>query len=407
MLTTSHRGWWVLPLLALAGCPDRGPRPRPTIPVTPAPPATQPVAAPAAGPTTQPALDPARLHREAVVIDTHCDATLRLTDIKGYDYGARHSKGHTDLVRMRQGGLDAEFMAVWVYPKLYPGARAWPRAQRMLDAIHATVAANPARARLALTAAQIRGAAAQGKIALLIGVEGAHAIGRFDDEALVLRRVRRLYSRGARYITLTWINSNPLAGSSGDEGKKRGLSPLGRKVVSLMNDLGMMVDLSHVSDPAFFDAISASRLPVLASHSAARALASHHRNLTDEMLRAVAKNRGAVCVNFFSGYLSDRWMRDRVALKSKAEIPGIKPVPLGLLVDHIQHVIKIAGEDHACLGSDFDGVPALPDGLPDVSGLPAITAELARRGVSAQTIRKVLGGNVLRVMEANERGAKK
>ena len=158
---------------------------------------------------------------------------------------------------------------------------------------------------------------------------------------------------------------------------------------------------------AELDAISASRLPVLASHSAARALASHHRNLTDEMLRAVAKNRGAVCVNFFSGYLSDRWMRDRVALKSKAEIPGIKPVPLGLLVDHIQHVIKIAGEDHACLGSDFDGVPALPDGLPDVSGLPAITAELARRGVSAQTIRKVLGGNVLRVMEANERGAKK
>lgn len=248
--------------------------------------------------------------------------------------------------------------------------------------------------------ADVRATVASGKIALLLGVEGAHAIGRFDDEQLVLSRVRRLHQRGARYLTLTWMTSNPLAGASGDGGRRRGLSPLGRKVVSLMNELGMMVDVSHASDRTFHDVLKTSRLPVLASHSGARALASHHRNLSDPMLRALARNQGAVCINFFAGFLSDRWMRQRRKLGRK-RIAQIKPVPLSVLVDHIDHVVKIAGHRHVCLGSDFDGVPSLPAGLDDASRMPLITAELLRRNYTPTQIRNILGENVLRVMQAN------
>jgi len=350
-------------------------------------------------------LTPRELHRAAIVIDTHSDATLRLVDEAGFRYGERSSRKHTDLVRMKEGGLDAEFLAVWIAPKKYPGARAWTRARAMFDAIHRTVSRNRDRAKLALNAADIRATAAAGKIALLIGVEGAHAIGRFDDAKLVLDRVRWMHRRGARYITLTWWNSNPLAGASGDKGKTRGLSSLGRRVVRLMNDLGMMVDVSHVSDATFYDVLKTSRLPVIASHSATRALSDHHRNLTDDMLRALAKNKGAVCVNFFAGFLSDQWLRKwkKVRKIKGAKIPEL---PLSVLVDHIDHVVKVAGIDHVCLGSDFDGVPVLPAGLDDASRMPVITAELSRRGYKAGDIRKVLGLNVLRVMEANEKGAR-
>ena len=353
-----------------------------------------------------PAMTPLELHRAALVIDTHSDAPLRITDEAGFDYGKRSSKKHTDLVRMKQGGLDAEFLAVWVYPKRYPGAKAWVRARSMFAAIHRTIRDNPNKARMAHTAADIRTTAAAGKIALLIGVEGAHSIGRFDDTGVVLDRVRWMYRYGARYMTLTWMNSNPLAGSSGDSGRTRGLSPLGRKVVKLMNDLGMMVDLSHVSDRTFRDVLAISRLPVIASHSAARALAGHYRNITDDMLRALAKNKGVMCVNFFAGYLSDQWMRKwkKVRKKKGARIPVL---PLGVLVDHIDHVVKVAGVDHVCLGSDYDGVPVVPAGLDDASGLPAITVELVRRGYKVEEIYKILGLNVLRVMEANEKGAVK
>ena len=237
---------------------------------------------------------PLELHRSALVIDAHCDAPLRMVGEVGFDYGKRQSRRHTDLVRMKEGGLDAEFLAVWVQPRRFRGARAWRQARRIFDAIHRTIRQYPSRAKLALTAADVRATVGAGKIALLIGVEGAHSIGRFDDRKVVLERVRWMYRRGARYITLTWMNSNPLAGSSGDVGRSRGLSPLGHEVVKLMNDLGMMVDVSHVSDATFRDVIKASRLPVIASHSNARALAGHYRNITDDMLRALTKNRGVV-----------------------------------------------------------------------------------------------------------------
>lgn len=360
-------------------------------------------AATATGPETA----AASLHRKAIVIDTHSDVTLRLVDEPAFDFGVRHEDGHEDLVRMREGGLDAEFLAVWVKPSVYRGEAAWARALEMLEAIDAAAKAHPDRARLATTAAEIRAAEAEGRIALLVGVEGAHAIGTFDDEAVVMDRVRALHRRGARYMTLTWMNSNPLAGSSGDAGRDRGLTDLGRRVVALMNDLGMMVDVSHVSDRTVFDVLEASRAPVLASHSDCRAKASHFRNVTDEMLRAIAAKGGAVCINFYSGYLDDGWMAARRRAKRAGGEVEVPAPPLSVLIDHIDHAAKVAGVDHVCLGSDFDGVGGLPAGLEDVSRLPAITAALLERGYGAEDVSKILGGNVLRVMEGAERAAKR
>jgi membrane dipeptidase len=232
-------------------------------------------------------------------------------------------------------------------------------------------------------------------------------------------------------MTLTWSNSNRLGGSSGDDGRNRGLTPFGKRVVARMNDLGMMVDISHVSDATFFDAVHATRLPVIASHSSARALTDRPRNMTDEMLRAVRDNGGAVCVNFGPQFLDADWAKKAAALEKSADLAAIAraqgpdpkaaqravwhklkeiegslpPVPAARVIDHIEHIARVAGIDHVCLGSDFDGIPVGPAGLDDVSKFPFVTSELLNRGFSADDVRKVLGENVLRVLEANEKGA--
>lgn len=383
----------LLTMLMLGGCREAAP------PAVKRP--LQPDLAPSK-PSPDAGFDPGTLHRAALVIDTHCDVTLRLMGTPAFDLGRRNSVGHVDLVRMKEGGLDAEFFAVWVDPRRFTGRQLWVRAMRMFDAIHAAAKRHPDQASLALSAADVERTVGEGKIALLIGVEGAHAIGDFSSEDVVLKRLAELYRRGARYLTLTWMNSNPLAGSSGDAGRGDGLTALGRRVVRAMNDLGMMVDLSHVSDRTYFDVLKISRSPAIASHSSMRHLAKQLRNVSDEMLRALRKNGGVVCVNFFSGFLEDRWMRElkKVGKKGKHRIKRSK---LGVLADHIDHAVKIAGIDHVCLGSDFDGISAPPIGLDDASKLPALTAELARRGYSAQDLRKILGQNVLRVMRENER----
>jgi len=347
------------------------------------------------------------------------------------DLSQRRSDTQTDLPRMREGGLDAEFLSVWVPPKLFPGERAYERAIAEFDAIDAFLGQNRNMAVLARSAGEVRAAAASGKTAFLIGVEGGHSLGDAEDDVL-LARLRGFYDRGARYMTLTWSNSNRLGGSSGDEGRAGGLTPFGLRVVDAMNSLGMIVDISHVSDATFADAVRASKLPVLASHSSARALSDHPRNMTDEMLRAVAANGGAVCVNFGPEFLDAEWHRryqglqkeiaPRIAaiLKDHADDPGaaqlaagkeyralaasLPPVPASLVIDHIQHIADVAGIDHVCLGSDFDGIPLAPAGLDDVSKMPFITRELLRRGFDASAVRKVLGENVLRVLSANERG---
>ena len=400
-----------------------------------APPATETApplaaqAAPAATATTPPAApSPAAIHASAIVIDTHDDVTQRLV-IDAADIGKPLPDAQTDIPRMQAGGLDAEFLSVWVAPMLYPGEKAYAQSLAEFAAIDAMIAKNTEHAVLARSAGDVRAAAAAGKTAFLIGVEGGHSLGEAGDDEL-LHRLKTFYDRGARYMTLTWSNSNRLGGSSGDAGKTKGLTPFGRRVVTAMNDLGMIVDISHVSDATFTDAVQASRLPVLASHSSARALSPHPRNMTDEMLKAVAANGGAVCVNFGPEFLDAEWNKQWKAAEERAgfvaivkahgkdlagaqrEIWGklrslaaeLPHVPASKAIDHIEHIAKVAGVDHTCLGSDFDGIPAGPSGLDDVSKFPFVTEQLLARGFSESDVRKILGENVLRVLEANERG---
>jgi membrane dipeptidase len=394
------------------------------------------LAAPSAAPVPSSAVDPAEaallaadeLHRAAIVIDTHNDVTQRLA-LEDADLSRSFPDAQTDIPRMQTGGLDAEFLSVWVPPELYPGEKAYMYSVAQFDAIDRLVSRSAGVAVLARSAAEVRSAAAASKIAFLIGVEGAHGLGDAPDDRL-MARLREFYDRGARYMTLTWSNSNRLGGSSGDAGKARGLTPFGLRVVKAMNELGMIVDISHVSDATFFDAVKASTKPVLASHSSARALCDHPRNMTDDMLRAVRDNGGAVCVNFGQDFLDATWHQQWGELQKslgpaignlskehpgdpKAVLLGFLPkyralaaqlprVPASRVVDHIEHIVQVAGIEHVCLGSDFDGIPLGPAGLDDVSKFPFITEELSRRGFSADDIRKVLGENVLRVLAANE-----
>lgn len=233
---------------------------------------------------------------------------------EGVNLADRLPDGQTDIPRMREGGLDAEFLSVFVPPMLYPGEKAYAQGIRQFDAIDALVAANAGSVVLARTAAEVQSGAAAGKTIFLIGVEGGHSLGEGTD-AQLLERLRGFYNRGARYMTLTWSNSNRIGGSSGDDGRTRGLTPFGQRVVAAMNDLGMMVDVSHVSDATFFDAVHASRVPVIAAHSSARALADRPRNMTDDMLRAVRDNGDEVCVNFGPEFLDAEWAQRMDALE--------------------------------------------------------------------------------------------
>jgi membrane dipeptidase len=368
-----------------------------------------------------------RLYRDAFVIDTHNDMPSKMLD-DGYDPDVRHpagfgaAEGNTDLPRLVESGLTAEFMSAWVDAPYAatPGA-SYERAEKYVAAIHAFAARHPDRLLFATTAADVRRAKREGKVAILIGVEGGHAIeGSLD-------RLRDLHAHGVRYLTLTWNNGLPWAGSSIGAGgtSTGGLTEFGRDVVREMNRLGMLVDLSHVSDSTFFDAIAVSSVPVIASHSSARALNDVPRNLSDDQLRAVARNGGVVNVNFFSLFLDPEYRqgveeieaRVRAARgaasasepESTAEVARARamrdsmlaalPVtPFGVLIDHIDHIAKVAGVDHVGLGSDFDGVTALPDGMEDVTSLPRIAQALLDRGYADADVRKVLGGNMLRVM---------
>ncbi len=364
---------------------------------------------------------PLEIHRHAIVIDTHIDTPQRLLD-ENLDLGPRSPDGHIDIPRMREGGLDAAFFSIWVEPKYEPHFTA--RALALIDGVLDQVEKHPKDLELAFTAADIRRAQQQGKIAILMGVEGGHAI---EDN---LRVLDTLYRLGVRYMTLTWSNSTSWAGSSGDTGRDRGLTAFGREVVLRMNQLGMMVDISHVSDPTFWDVVKVSKAPIIASHSSARALNNVPRNVTDEMIRAVAQKGGVVQVNYYTAFLDGAYLtawnkvRDAYNEQEKALVAKYKgdpgrlarekrrlradfdaklPVPpLSRIVDHIDHIAKLAGVDHVGLGSDFDGAE-MPRGMEDVSKLPALTAELVRRGYKESDIAKILGGNLLRVMEQVER----
>jgi membrane dipeptidase len=357
----------------------------------------------------------ASLHRAAIVIDTHADTTQAIT-YAAVDIARPQPDLSVDLSKAAAGGLDAEFFSIFVFPGRFKPADYYTEALRQIDALERVARANPTRLRIARSAADVRANSAAGVLSALLGVEGGHALQPGDEKAQ-LDHLRELARRGARYMTLTWSVSNDIGGSASDAGDVRGLTPFGREVIKEMNRLGVIVDVSHVSDPTFWDAVRASAKPVLASHSSSRALTNIPRNMTDAMLKAVGQGGGAVCVNFGSAFLDidfhekegPVWTRPRPKelwqawRQIRADAAQITPqVPLARLVDHIEHIAKVAGVDHVCLGSDFDGVPAVPVGIEDASKLPALTAALRARGFSPDDVTKILGGNVLRVLEMNQ-----
>ena len=360
----------------------------------------------------------------AVTVDTHADTPTEYLE-QPFNLGVRNESGHFDYPRMKEGNLDAEFFVAYV-PAKYANKGAAAFCTKIIATIHTMVEQHPDWVRLARSTADIRKTVAEGKRAILIGIEGGHAI---EDS---LDNLRTFYKSGARYMTLTHTNSNNWADSSSDERKHGGLTPFGRDVVREMNRLGMMVDVSHVSDETFYDVLKTSTAPVIASHSSSRALADHPRNMTDDMLRALAKNGGVAMVNFYPVFLSTevaKAARDRddrlkpVIAELKKKYPAdsdeyeaemkkvlaadpLPRIPYTVIVDHIDHMVDVAGIDHVGIGSDFDGIGAVPVGMEDVSKLPAIRDKMKDRGYNETEIRKVLGENFMRVFAEVERVAK-
>jgi membrane dipeptidase len=372
-----------------------------------------------------------KLHDSALVVDTHADTPQRFLD-EGFDIGSTDPKdiGHLSLDKARRGNLGAEFFSIWVDPETNQGHFA-RHTFDLIDSVYEQAARHPDRMMMAFSPSDIDRAHKEHKLAALMGIEGGHSI---ENDIHLLRDYYRL---GVRYMTLSWSNTNEWADSSGDIDDQKvehhnGLTDFGKQVVLEMNRLGMMVDISHVADKTFWDAIATSKAPVIASHSSARALVDAPRNMTDDMLRAVAKNDGVVQVNFYSGFddtdyrkamltqtkdqaaavqqLVDRMKaegktvtyvdEDRIEREWAAKIP--RP-PLKSLIDHIDHIAKIAGIDHVGLGSDFDGVSgATPQGIDSAADLPRITQALLDRGYKEEDIRKILGGNLMRVFREVE-----
>jgi membrane dipeptidase len=336
-----------------------------------------------------------RVHKSAILIDTHNDVPSAV--LAGLDIGKPNTNRMTDLPRMKKGGMGAQFFAAYVAASYVEGNHSANRALQMIDAVrHDIVEKYPNDFLFATTAADIRRARKQHKIAALIGIEGGHAI---EDS---LRLLRRYYDEGVRYMTLTHTNSNHWADSSGDANKPNdGLSAFGKEVVLEMNRLGMIVDISHVSDKTFFDALDTSKAPIFASHSSCRAISPAPRNMTDEMIAALGKKRGVVQINFSCDFLNPEVLA--------AEAGGAhtnKRATLADVVKHIDHVVGIAGVDAVGLGSDFDGIDCAPEGLDSVDKWPNLTRALLEEGYTAAEIRKMYGENTLRLMAEVERVAR-
>ncbi len=371
------------------------------------------------------------IHDSAIVVDTHADTPQRFLD-EGFDIGSTdpNDVGHLSLKKARRGNLGAEFFSIWVDPETNQGRFA-QHTFDLIDSVYEQAARHPDRMMMAFSVADIERAHQEHKLAALMGIEGGHSI---ENDMHLLRDYYRL---GVRYMTLSWSNTNEWADSSGDINDAKiqhhnGLTDFGKQVVLEMNRLGMMVDISHVADKTFWDAIATTKAPVIASHSSARALVDAPRNMTDDMLRAVAKNGGVVQVNFYSAFVDQNFRnaneaqdkdekaavqkyldslkaqgkpvnyieKDRIEREWMAKIP--RP-PFKSLIDHIDHIAKVAGVDHVGLGSDFDGVSgATPHGMDSAADLPRITQALLDRGYSADDIKKILGGNLLRVFRQVE-----
>jgi len=354
-----------------------------------------------------------KLTAEAVGIDSHIDTVQRLL-VMGEDLGKRWDVGHVDLPRLREGGMHAPFFALWV-PVYFSGAEAVRRTLDLRDAMQTLFDAHADQIELATTAADIRRIVRAHKIAAFLSIEGGHTI---DDD---LRVLRMYYQLGIRAMTLTHSGNNNWADSSTDKPVHNGLTDFGKEVVREMNRLGMIVDLSHVADKTFYDALSVTNKPVIVSHSSMRALSDVPRNVTDEMLWALAKNGGVIGITFGEGFVNPK---DADALRAAISMETTAPALTGRtlddyaaedvrklfgtrvkvastvedVADHIDHAVKIAGIDHVGIGSDFDGVSGPPNGLDDISKMPALTAVLLERGYTEDDMKKILGENHLRVI---------
>ena len=368
-----------------------------------------------------------QIHRRAIVIDTHNDVTTPMTNDDFDLSGTPPAPYRTSIERMKKGGLTAEFFSLYIKPWYVEHGGSARRTLDMIDSVYRAVERHPRDLRIATSVADFRRAKMQGKIAALMGIEGGHAI---EDSLPALREFYRL---GVRYMTLTWNNTNNWADAGRGEKKHNGLSDFGKEVVREMNRLGMLVDVSHVSDETMSDALDVSKAPIIASHSSARALSNVPRNIPDDLLRRIAKNGGVVQVNFYSvfvdtdtvspqsaerdrrikaqqdaidaKYKDDPERRAEESDKLEAANP-LPPLPISKLIDHIDHIVKVAGIDHVGIGADFDGANDMPEGAQDVSMLPNITYELLKRGYGERDIRKILGENLLRVMAEAERVAR-
>jgi membrane dipeptidase len=373
-----------------------------------------------------------KLHNKAVLIDTHNDIlTTAVEDGVQIDANLK-GKTHSDLARFKQGGVDVQIFSVWCDGTFGTG-KGFARANREIDTLYSVVARNTDKMMFVRSPDDLKKAVRQKKLGAMIGVEGGHMI---EDR---LDYLDSLYKRGTRYMTLTWNNSTSWATSAMFESgadstakndtRKRGLTEFGKNIVRRMNELGMMVDVSHVGEQTFWDAINTTQKPVIASHSCSHTLCPVFRNLKDDQIRAIAKNGGVVFLNFYSGFIDSNFFKrnddfirrhktERDSLlklnpepyfadrklteKYPDEARALRP-PLSMLIDHLDYIVSLAGVDHVGMGSDFDGTNSVPQQLDDVTNYPLITEELLKRGYSKKDIKKILGGNFIRVFKANSR----
>ncbi|MGQ0738455.1 MAG: dipeptidase [Bacteroidota bacterium] len=380
-----------------------------------------------------------KLHEKAVLADTHNDCLSTLS-LEGKDISNRLTEGHSDLYRWKEGGLDLQFFSVWTGEKARNPEGFFKDAMQEIDSLKSIVRRNPSRMVLAKHYSEVKKGLRQKKIVSLIGVEGGHMI---EDD---MGKLVELAKQGMRYMTLTWNNSTSWASSARDEASlipigigtptggtskdpvwRKGLTDFGKQIVKKMNELGVIVDLSHVGEQTFYDAIAVTTKPVILSHSSVWSICPVFRNVKDEQIKAVAKNGGVICINFYSGFIDSNFAKRMSELEGTrgqqikdslkqyydaakmneiwrkyfgAELEPLRPT-LAQMVDHIDYIVKLTGDEYAGIGSDYDGVSSLPKGLDDVTTYPKITDELIRRGYSKESIKKILGGNVLRVMKAN------
>jgi len=366
-----------------------------------------------------------KLHFNSIVIDTHNDFPITSIDKNVSLDQDLKGKTHSDLKRFKEGGVDIQVFSIWCDGVVKDP---YSMANRQIDSVYLWASRNPDKMMMVFNSKDLSKAVKQKKLGAMMGMEGGHMM---END---LNKLDALYNRGIRYMTLTWNNSTPWATSAMDETFKKdlaqkGLNDFGKQIVKRMNELGMLVDLSHVGEQTFWDAINTTSKPVLVSHSCSHALCPVFRNLKDDQIKAVGKNGGVIHLNFFSGFVDSNFFKrnSEFNIKHKAErdsmlktvtdpyfadsylfekypdeVKSLRP-PLSMLLDHLDHIVKLIGVNHVGLGSDFDGINSSPQQLDDVTNFPLITEELLKRGYSKKEVKKILGGNFIRLLKANEK----